>query len=188
VLTRFLPKGEPVPQWIFYLGGATPLVVFGLLVFVFDRFAWHWSALKPLYAMVRSKAPPYIHGRYAGKITWHDQTSNSQNDSHVCVNIVQRWQTLVVSFTFTDEAGNKRAESHSNMAFISQGLDDDKPTLQYTYAYEGTETAPTGRIRTNRIHGTAVHDFERDGKKWKIAGRYYSDDMGTGMIILEQTS
>lgn len=186
VVARFARAGEPVPDWFFYVGAVTPLVLFGLLVLVFDRFAWHWMIARPVYWLARDATPPYIHGDYLGTVTWKNQEASKEEKSEASVHIIQRWQRLVVLFDFWDEPQIKRASSHSDMATIVREMDDNKLTLQYAYSYEANESTPDGGTKRAVHHGTAVLDFVKLEGLWNVNGYYYSDDTGSGRIVLKQ--
>jgi hypothetical protein len=163
-------------------------VVFGLFVLLFDKYMWRWRPTALLFALARDRAPPLLHGTYAGQLTWRDASKGSQERSELVADVVQTWRSMVIVFEFTNKDGVKQAGSRSEMACIRQGPDNSRARLEYTYCYEGREPTPDGGVRNTVIYGVTVLEFRRESDKWAAVGRYYSDDSGSGEIQLQQKS
>lgn len=137
--------------WI--VGAPSLLSLYGLLFWVFDRWAWRWR-----FRGLRLSAIPDLHGR------WHGQIKSSHQGTSVqaVLEVEQTWSRIAITLT------TEQSRSKSTMATLNT-KDSFEQGLKYEYMNEPKVLG----IETLHIHrGTAHLRFSNDGRV--LEGDYYT--------------
>lgn len=154
-----------------YVETPSPLFIFGLLFYFFDRHVWKWWVVK-FIGLVKV---PNIEG------SWHCVLKSSyddfQQEYESTVMIRQRWSTLQVNFR------NSISSSSSNAGAI---LISRPEGVIVTYQYMN-EPSPHAVDTMNIHYGTARLELAEDERK--MEGSYYTGRgrQNHGTIVLNKT-
>lgn len=145
------------------------LTIFGLLEFVFDRWAWRLLCAVPAFNVFD------FSGKYSGTIL-----ASSKAEHKASITIKQTWSRIEVCF----DSGNAQANSFS-ASIIRDRIRQGRVELVYNYFARGGK-AETGERFDH--YGTAV--LSREAKGARLQGDYYTeqDRDSFGTIAMDRSS
>lgn len=148
-----------------YIGAPTPVGVFGVLFFIFDRWGW------PLAARAHLSRLPDLRGTWTGVVCRRD---GNTVELPVVVYLRQTWQRLSI------ELGSGNSTSQSTMASLDLA---GRSHTCMTYAYSNAPR-PGSEVDMHAHMGTATVELSVDGRT--LSGDYYTgrDRHSVGTIEL----
>src|SRR4051794_26309491 len=134
-----------------FFGGFTALVLYGVLVSVFDNYLWSMTIGSWMFNLIGLSAPPDLNGEYRGTLEMDSTTDRGAVlRTEFLVNISQTWQQISLMVQRESKAGGL-VLIHSDMASIRVGMMAGVNTLHYVYTFE--ESVP----RREGIGSVAEH-------------------------------
>ncbi len=170
-----------------FFGGFTALIMYGVLVSVFDNYLWQKTIGTWMFNLIGLSAPPDLNGEYRGTLemtSTTDQGAVVRND--FLVRISQTWQQISLLVQRESVAGGL-VLVHSDMASIRVGMQAGVTILRYVYTFE--ENLPrregSGSV-AQRYSGAGTIEFRRDGDAWHVMGHFFDDVGRSGQVRLMQ--
>jgi SMODS-associating 2TM, beta-strand rich effector domain len=162
-VSSLLAKLSITVPW--YIGAPTPVGVFGVLFFIFDRWGWLFAARAHLSRL------PDLRGTWTGVVC---RREGNTVDKSVTVYIRQTWQHISI------ELKSGSSTSRSTMASIDLA---GRAHTCITYAYSNVPH-PGSDVDMHAHMGTATVELSIDGRT--LAGDYYTgrDRHSVGTIQL----
>lgn len=174
-----------IAQFALFFGGFTALLLFGVLVNVFDSYLWRTRVGRWLFRVAGLSAPPDLNGEYGGTIEMQSVgDSQSVIRAVAFMRIAQTWEQFTLLVEREAESGGW-VRVHSDMANIRVGMMSGVTTLQFVYTYE--ENMPRREAigtMARHFHGTATCEFRHDGHSWLVAGHFFDDIGRSGQFSL----
>lgn len=148
-----------------YVGAPTPVGVFGVLFFLFDRWGW------PLAAWAHLSRLPDLRGTWTGVVCRRD---GNTVELPVTVYIRQTWQRISI------ELKSQNSTSQSTMASLDLA---GRAHTCMTYVYSNAPR-PGSEVDMHAHMGTATVELSVDGRS--LTGNYYTgrDRHSVGTIEL----
>ena len=170
-----------------FLGGFTALILYGVLVSMFDWYLWRMTIGTWMFNLIGLSAPPDLNGEYRGTLemaSTTDQGAVVRND--FLLRISQTWQQISLLVQRESVAGGS-VLVHSDMACIRVGLMAGVTILRYVYTFEENQPRRQGSGSVaQQYSGAGTFEFRRDGQVWQITGHFFDDVGRSGQVKLIQ--
>ncbi len=170
-----------------FLGGFTALVLYGVLVNLFDTYLWRMTIGSWMFSLIGLAAPPDLNGEYRGSLEL-DSAAEQGNvfRTDFLMRISQTWEQISLLVQRQAETGGEML-IHSDMATIRVGMMGGVNTLRFVYTFEENlpRRAGTGSM-AQQFSGAATFEFRRDGDAWHVTGHFFDDIGRSGQINLKQ--
>jgi hypothetical protein len=173
-----------------FFGGFTALVMYGVLIMVFDSYLWRMKVGSWMFKLIGLSTPPDLNGEYRGTLEMY-----SANDrgavfrSDFFMGISQTWEQISLVVQRQAEAGGL-VLIHSDMASIRVGMTGGVNSLRFLYTFEESLPRRVGvGSMAQQFSGAAMFEFrlERAPGKWQVEGHFFDDIGRSGQISLRQT-
>lgn len=170
-----------------FFGGFTALIMFGLLINLFDIFLWRTRVGGWMFRVAGLPSPPDLGGEYRGTAVVHSATDpGGVFRIGYLMRIAQTWEQISLLTERESEAGGL-VRVHSDMASIRVGMMSGVTTLRFVFTFEETLPRREGAGTTARqFSGAATFEFRRDGEAWVVAGHFFDDVGRSGQVSLRQ--
>jgi hypothetical protein len=187
LLRRYWGDDWDIAKVALVLGGFTALLLFGVLINLFNGYLWRMSIGAWMFRLIGLSAPPDLNGDYRGTAELY-----SASDREVVfragyfMQISQTWEQISLLIEREAEAGGF-VRVHSDMASIRIGMLAGANTLRFVYTFE--EILPRrdgGGSMVRQYSGAATFEFRRDGDAWQVTGHFFDDIGRSGQISLRQ--
>jgi len=170
-----------------FFGGFTALVLFGVLINLFDRYLWRTAFGGWLFRAAGLPIPPDLSGEYRGTIDLHPATGSSGVfRTGYFMRLAQTWEQISLLIERAAEGGGL-VRVHSDMASIRVGMMSGVTTLRFVYTFEEDLPRRDGiGVMARKFSGAATFEFRRDGDTWTVTGHFFDDIGRSGQIRLRQ--
>jgi hypothetical protein len=170
-----------------FFGGFTTLVLYGVLINVFDVYLWRMKVGGWMFYMIGLSVPPDLNGEYRGALELDSATEQgTMFRTDFFMRISQTWQQISLLVQRDTEAGGSMLV-HSDMASIRVGMMAGVNTLRFVYTFEENLARREGvGSMARQFSGAATFEFRRDGAAWKVAGHFFDDIGRSGRMNLRQ--
>jgi hypothetical protein len=187
LLRRWTSDEWDVAKAALFFGGFTALILFGLLISVFDGYLWRMSIGALMFRLIGLAAPPDLNGEYHGTIELSSATAGEDVfRTDYFMRISQTWEQISLLLERKSEAGGM-VRVHSDMASIRVGLMAGVNTLRIVYTFEENLPRREGvGTMARQFSGSASFEFRRDGDAWQVTGHFFDDNGRSGQINLRQ--
>jgi hypothetical protein len=186
-LRRYWGDDWDVAEKALIFGGFTALILFGVLINVFNRYVWRMPAGKWMFRLAGLPAPPNLNGDYRGSIELHSEASPETTfRTAYFLHIAQTWEQMSLVVERESESGGL-VRVHSDLASIRVGMMTGVATLRFMYTFE--EDLPRRQgvgTMARRFSGAATFEFRRDGEAWGVSGHFFDDIGRSGQIQMRQ--
>jgi hypothetical protein len=187
VVRRYSGNEWDLANAALFFGGFTALVLYGVLITVFDIYLWRMNLGSWMFTLIGLSAPPDLNGEYGGTLELDSaKDGGSAFRTDFFMRISQTWQQISLLVQREAEAGGM-VLVHSDMASIRVGMLAGVTTLRFVYTFE--ESLPrrdgVGSV-AQQFSGAATFEFRRDGEAWKVSGHFFDDIGRSGQISLRQ--
>lgn len=189
LLRRYWGDDWDIAQTALFFGGFTALILYGLLINVFDLYLWRRTVGGWMFRMIGLSAPPDLNGEYRGILEMNsatDQTIAVRGD--FLMKITQTWEQISLLVQREAEGGGW-VFVHSDMASIRVGMMAGVNTLRFVYTFEQNLPRREGiGSMARQFSGACTFEFRRDGDAWQVTGHFFDDIGRSGQISLKQES
>ena len=187
LLRRYWGDDWNLAQAALFFGGFTALLLFGLLINVFDGYLWRTRLGGLMFRAAGLPVPPDLTGEYRGAIEVHSATDPAAvSRIRSSMRVVQTWEEICLVVDREAETG-VLAKVHSDMASIRVGLMRGEVTLRFTYTFEESLPRREGvGMMARQYSGAATFEFRREGEAWLVAGHFFDDIGRSGQVSLAQ--
>jgi hypothetical protein len=187
LLRRYGGDEWDIAQVALFFGGFTALILYGILVNVFDYYVWRMTIGSWMFSLIGSSAPPDLNGEYHGTLELYSATDRGAVfRTDFFMRILQTWQQISLLVEREAETGGL-VRIHSDMATIRIGMMAGVNTLRFDYTFEESVPRREGvGSMTRQFSGAATFEFRRDGDAWHVAGHFFDDIGRSGQISLKQ--
>jgi hypothetical protein len=170
-----------------FFGGFTALVLYGVLVTVFDVYLWRMRVGSWMFTFIGLSTPPDLNGEYRGTLEMASATDRGAVfRTEFQMRISQTWQQISLLVQREAEAGGM-VLVHSDMASIRVGMRAGVTVLRFVYTFE--ESLPrregVGSV-AQQYAGAGTFEFRRDGEAWRVTGHFFDDIGRSGQVSLRQ--
>ena len=187
VLRRDWSDDWDIAKVALFFGGFTALILFGVLINVFNGYLWRMSIGAWMFRLIGLCAPPDLNGEYCGTIESYSATDGAAVfRSDFFMRISQTWEQISLLIERESEGGGL-VRVHSDMASIRIGMMAGIDTLRFVYTFE--ENLPRkegGGTMARQFSGAATLEFRRDGDAWQVTGHFFDDIGRSGQLSLRQ--
>jgi hypothetical protein len=184
---RYLGNDWDLAQLALFFGGFTALILFGLLINVFDVYLWRTRLGSLMFEIVGLPVPLDLSGDYRGTIEVHsatDPTGVFRSDHFM--RVAQTWQQMSLMLERESVTGGL-LRVHSDMASLRLGMMGGVVTLRFVYTFEESLPRQEGvGTMSRQSSGAATLEFRREGEAWVVAGHFYDDLGRSGEVKLAQ--
>jgi hypothetical protein len=172
-----------------FFGGFTALILYGILINVFDAYLWRMRVGVWMFRLIGLSPPPDLNGQYRGTLDLDSATNRGTVfRTDFFMRISQTWEQISLLVQRDAEAGGL-VRIHSDMATIRVGMIADVITLRFVYTFEENLPRRDGVGSMARyFSGAARFEFHRDGDAWRVTGHFFDDIGRSGQINLRQGS
>ena len=187
LLRRYWGDDWNITEAALFFGGFTALVLFGILVNVFDSYLWRTRLGSLMFGVAGLPVPPYLSGEYRGTIEVHSATDPAAvSRNNFFMRVVQTWEEICLLLEREAEVGGL-ARVNSDMASLRVGLMQEAVTLRFTYTFEESVPRREGvGMMARQYSGAATFEFRREGEAWLVAGHFFDDIGRSGQVSLAQ--
>ena len=187
LLRRYGGDDWNIAEAALFFGGFTALVLFGILINVFDSYLWRTRLGGLMFRVAGLPVPPHLSGEYRGTIEVHSATDLAVvSRNNYFMRVVQTWEEICLLVEREAEVGGL-ARVHSDMASIRVGLMQEAVTLRFTYTFEESLPRREGAgVMARQFSGAATFEFRREGEAWVVAGHFFDDIGRSGQVSLAQ--
>ena len=187
LLRRYWGEDWDIAKVALFFGGFTALILFGVLINLFDGYLWRMSIGVWMFRLIGLTAPPNLNGEYRGTVELYSPTDREAvYRTDFFMRISQTWEQISVLIEREGEAGGL-ARVHSDMASIRIGMMAGVNTLRFVYTFEETLPRREGAgSMARQFSGAATFEFHRDGDAWQVSGHFFDDIGRSGQISLRQ--
>jgi hypothetical protein len=187
VVRRYWGDDWDIAKAALFFGGFTALILYGVLINVFDSYLWRMKVGWWMFRLAGLSAPPNLNGEYRGTLELDSGTDRGGVfRSDFFLRISQTWEEMSLLVQRTTQAGGV-VLVHSDMASIRVGMMGGVNTLRFVYTFE--ENLPRGEgvgSMARQFSGAATFEFRRDGDAWQVTGHFFDDIGRSGQIRLRQ--
>jgi hypothetical protein len=187
LLRRYWGGDWDIAKVALFFGGFTALILFGVLINVFNGYLWRTSIGAGMFRLVGLPVPPDLNGEYHGTVESYSATDREAVlRTGYFMRISQTWEQISLLVEREGEAGGL-VRVHSDMASIRIGMMAGANTLRFVYTFE--ENLPRsegGGSMMRQFSGAATFEFRRDGDAWHVTGHFFDDIGRSGQIRLRQ--
>jgi hypothetical protein len=187
LLRRFWGDDWDIAQVALFFGGFTALILFGVLLSVFNFYLWRMRVGAWMFRLIGLSAPPDLNGVYRGTVELYSATDREAVfRTAFFMRISQTWEQISLLVQHEAEAGGF-VRVHSDLASIRVGMMAGVNTLRFVYTFEENLPRREG-IGTMARHfsGAGTFEFRRDGDAWQVTGHFFDDIGRSGEISLRQ--
>jgi hypothetical protein len=187
LLRRYWGEDWDITKAALFFGGFTALILFGVLLNLFDSYLWRMPIGAWMFRLIGSSAPPNLNGEYRGNLELYSATDrDAVFHAEYFMRISQTWERISLFVERKAEAGGL-VRLHSDMASIRIGMMAGIDTLRYVYTFEENLPRREGvGSMARQFSGAATLEFRRDGDAWLVAGHFFDDIGRSGQITLRQ--
>jgi hypothetical protein len=187
VLRRSLGEDSDIDKAALFLGGFTTLLLYGVLINVFDVYLWRMKVGGWMFYLIGLSVPPDLNGEYRGTLELDTATERGTLvRTDFLMRISQTWEQISLLVQRQTEAGGS-VLVHSDMASIRVGMMAGVSTLRFVYTFEENLPRMEGvGSMARQFSGSATFDFRRDGDAWQVTGHFFDDIGRSGQINLRQ--
>lgn len=187
LLRRYWGDDWDVAETALFFGGFTALVLFGVLINVFDAYLWRTRLGGWMFRFAALSAPPHLAGEYRGTIELHSaRESEPVYRTGYWMRVAQTWEQISLLVERQAKAGGL-VRVHSDMASIRVGMMTGVVTLRFVYTFEESLPRRDGvGTMARQFSGAATFEFRRDGETWAVEGHFFDDIGRSGQIHLRQ--
>jgi hypothetical protein len=170
-----------------FLGGFTALVLYGVLLNVFNNYLWRWGIGWWMFSLIGLYAPPNLNGEYRGTLELDSATDqDTLFRTDFLLRISQTWEQISLLVQREAEGGGV-VLVHSDMASIRIGMLAGVNTLRFVYTFEENLARHAGGGSVaQQYSGAGVFEFRRDGDAWRVTGHFFDDIGRSGQVRLTQ--
>lgn len=187
VLRKYFGDDWDIAETALFFGGFTALILYGILINLFDGWLWRTWAGGILFRVAGLPAPPDLVGEYAGTITVVSGTGGEPWQTACRMRIAQTWEQIAILIERAHTDGSQ-VRSHSDMASLQIGMVSGTITLRDTYTFEECLSRRHGTgLMTRQFSGAAVLEFRLLDGVWTVHGHFFDDDGRSGQIELRRT-
>jgi hypothetical protein len=187
VLWRYGGNDEDIAKAALFFGGFTAVVLYGVLINVFDGYIWRMRIGAWMFRLIGLSAPPDLNGEYHGTLELDSATEpGAVFRTDFFMRISQTWEQISLLVQREAEAGGF-VRIHSDMASIRVGMTAGVSTLRFVYTCE--ENLPRGEgvgSMARQFSGAASFEFRSEGDAWQVTGHFFDDIGRSGKISLRQ--
>jgi hypothetical protein len=187
LLRRYWGDDWNLAETALFFGGFTALVLFGLLINVFDSYLWRTRLGSLLFRVAGLPVPPNLSGEYRGTIEVHSATDPAAVTRNTYfMRVVQTWEEICLVVDREAAVGGL-VKVHSDMASIRIGMMRGEVTLRFMYTFEeGLPRREGVGMMARQFSGAATFEFRREGEAWVVAGHFFDDIGRSGQVSLAQ--
>jgi hypothetical protein len=187
LVRRYWGDDWDVAKAALFFGGFTALILFCVLINVFNFYLWRTSLGAWMFRLIGVSAPPDLNGEYRGTIEWYSATNREAVfRTDYLMRISQTWERIGVLIEQEAEAGGLVRIS-SDMASIHIGMMAGVDTLRFFYTFEESLSRREGvGTMARQFSGAAKLEFRRVGGAWQLTGHFFDDIGRSGQITLKQ--
>jgi hypothetical protein len=187
LLRRYWRDDWDIAKAALFFGGFTALILFGVLINVFNGYLWRMSIGGWMFRLIGLSAPPNLNGEYRGTIETYSATDGEDlSRTDFFMRISQTWEQISVLIEREAEAGGL-VQVSSDMASIRIGMMAGVNTLRFVYTFEENLPRREGvGSMARQFSGAAKLEFRRDGEAWQVSGHFFDDIGRSGQICLRQ--
>jgi hypothetical protein len=174
-------------QFALFFGGFTTLLLYGVLLNLFDRYLWRMEIGRWMFRFAGLSGPPDMTGEYRGTIDVQTATDpNRMFRTDYFMRVAQTWEQISLLIERDSEAGGQ-VRVTSDMASIRVGMMSGVTTLRFVYTFEESLPRREGAGTMSRqFSGAATFEFRRDGEAWLVTGHFFDDIGRSGQVSLRQ--
>jgi hypothetical protein len=187
LIQRYWRNDWDIAQVALFFGGFTALILFGILLNLFDIYLWRMWVGDWMFRLIGLSAPPNLNGEYRGTFEVYSATDREAVfRTEYLLRITQTWEQISLRVEQEAEAGGL-VQVHSDMASIRVGMMAGVSTLRFVYTFE--ENLPRregGGSMARQYSGAATFEFRREGEVWHVTGHFFDDIGRSGQISLRQ--
>ena len=187
VVRRYWGDDWDIAKAALFFGGLTALVLYGVLISVFDSYVWRMNIGSWMFRLIGLSAPPDLNGEYHGTIELYSATDREPVlRTGYFMRISQTWEQINLLIHRESEASGL-VRVHSDMATIHLGMLAGVNTLRFVYTFEENlpRTEGAGSM-VRQFSGAGTFEFRRDGDAWQVTGHFFDDIGRSGQISLRQ--
>jgi hypothetical protein len=187
LVRRYWGDDWDIAKAALFLGGFTALILYGVLINVFDAYLWRMSIGAWMFRLIGLSAPPDLNGEYRGTLELDSATEpGAVFRTDFFMRISQTWEQISLLVQREAEAGGL-VRVHSDMASIRVGMTAGVSTLRFVYTCEENLPRREGvGSMARQFSGAATFEFRRDGDAWRVTGHFFDDIGRSGKISLKQ--
>src|SRR5262249_53822386 len=131
LLRRYGGDEWDIAQVALFFGGFTALVLYGILISVFNNYLWRMAIGALMFRLIGLSAPPDLNGEYRGTLDLDPGTeSGALFRTEFFMRISQTWEQISLLVQRESEAGGL-VLIHSDMASIRVGMMPGFNTLRF---------------------------------------------------------
>jgi hypothetical protein len=187
LLRRYWGDDWNLAETALFFGGFTALIMFGLLINLFDVYLWRTRVGGWMFRVAGLPTPADLGGEYRGTVEVHSATDpGGVFRTSYLMRVAQTWEQISLLIERASEAGGL-VRLHSDMASIRVGMMSGVTTLRFMYTFEESLPRREGvGTMARQFSGAATLEFRRDGEAWVVAGHFFDDIGRSGQISLRQ--
>jgi hypothetical protein len=187
IIRRYWGDDWDVAKVALFFGGFTALILFGVLITVFDGYLWRMRIGAWMFRFVGLAAPPNLNGEYRGTIELYSATEQGPVfRTEYFMRVSQTWEQISLMLERQSETGGL-VRLHSDMASIRVGMMSGVDTLRFVYTFEENLPRREGvGTMARQFSGAATLEFRRDGDAWQVSGHFFDDVGRSGQISVRQ--
>jgi hypothetical protein len=187
VVKRYWGDDWDIAKAALFFGGFTALLLYGVLISVFDIYVWRMKVGSWMFSLIGLSAPPDLNGEYRGTLELDSSTERGVVfRTNFFMRISQTWQQISLLVQREAEAGGM-VLIHSDMASIRVGMTAGVSTLRFVYTFEERLPRREGiGSMARQFSGAATFEFRREGDAWQVMGHFFDDIGRSGQISLRQ--
>jgi hypothetical protein len=187
VLRRYCGDDWDLAKIALFFGGFTALILYGLLISVFNFYLWRMRVGAWMFRLIGLSAPPDLNGEYRGALEFEPPAGGGAVvRTNFFMRVTQTWEQVSLLVEQEAEAGGL-VRIHSDMASIRIGMMPGVNTLRFVYTFEENLPRREGvGSMTRQYSGAATFEFHRDGAAWQVMGHFFDDIGRSGQIRLRQ--
>jgi hypothetical protein len=187
LLRRYWGDEWDIAKAALFFGGFTALVLYAVLINVFDFYLWQTRVGAWMFSLVGLSPPPDLNGDYHGTLELNSATGpGAVFRTDFFMRISQTWEQISLLVQRETEAGGSLL-IHSDMASIRVGMMAGVSTLRFVYTFE--ENLPRSEgvgSMARQFSGAGTFEFRREGDAWQVTGHFFDDLGRSGQISLRQ--
>jgi hypothetical protein len=186
-LRRYWGDDLDVDKAALFFGGFTALVLYGVLLNVFNVYLWRTRLGAQMFRLIGLSAPPDLNGEYRGTLELNSATDpGTVFRGDFFMRITQTWEQICMLVQREAEGGGL-VLIHSDIASIRVGMMAGVNTLRFVYTFEENLPRQEGVGSMSRqFSGAAACEFRRDGDAWHVTGHFFDDIGRSGQVNLRQ--
>lgn len=188
LLRRYWGDDWNVAETALFFGGFTALILFGVLINLFDGYLWRTAVGRWMFRFAGLPAPPDLNGEYRGHIALYSATDPQKvfRTGQFTLRIAQTWEQISLLIEREAENGGL-VRIHSDMASVRVGMMTGVIALRFVYTFEEDLPRREGAgMMARQFSGAATYEFRRDGEAWAVTGHFFDDIGRSGQVHLRQ--